>query len=65
MSSGGVSGFSAVPETLLIPLAARAMQPRAFPELHLDDPVAAGWPDRAGRRHELSVATRRLGYQIF
>jgi hypothetical protein len=27
--SSGVGGFSAVPETLLIPLAARAMQPRA------------------------------------
>lgn len=60
MSSGDMSDFSAVPETLLIPLAARAMQPRAFPELHLDDPVAAKWADRLGtelRRFESDRAT--------
>lgn len=48
VSSGGVSGFGVVSETLLIPLAARAMLPRAFPELPLNDPVAAGWSDRRG-----------------
>jgi O-methyltransferase involved in polyketide biosynthesis len=48
MSSVGVGGFNAVSETLLIPLAARAMQPRAFPDLQLDDPVAARWADRLG-----------------
>jgi O-methyltransferase involved in polyketide biosynthesis len=48
MSSVDVGGFNAVSETLLIPLAARAMQPRAFPELQLDDPVAARWADRLG-----------------
>lgn len=60
--SSDVSGFSAAPETLLIPLAARAMQPRAFPELHLDDPVAAKWADRLGadlRRFESDHATMR------
>lgn len=62
MSSGDMSDFSAVPETLLIPLAARAMQPRAFPELRLDDPVAARWADRLGadlRRFESDHATMR------
>ncbi|MEE3067447.1 MAG: class I SAM-dependent methyltransferase [Actinomycetota bacterium] len=57
-----MSGFSAVPKTLLIPLAARAMQPRAFPELHLDDPVAATWADRLGAdltRFESDHATMR------
>jgi O-methyltransferase involved in polyketide biosynthesis len=62
MSSGDLGGLNAVSETLLIPLAARAMQPRAFPELHLDDPVAAGWADRLGAdlgRFESDHATMR------
>jgi O-methyltransferase len=62
MSSVGVDGFNAVAETLLIPLAGRAMQPRAFPELQLDDPVAARWADRLGAdltRFESDRATMR------
>lgn len=62
MSSGDLGGLNAVSETLLIPLAARAMQPRAFPELHLDDPVAARWADRLGAdlgRFESDHATMR------
>jgi O-methyltransferase len=62
MPNVGVDGFNAVAETLLIPLAARAMQPRAFPELQLNDPVAARWADRLGAdltRFESDRATMR------
>jgi O-methyltransferase involved in polyketide biosynthesis len=46
MKALSVAGLGDVAQTLLIPLAARAMQPDAFPEIGLNDPAAAAWARR-------------------
>lgn len=48
MSNPSAENLTPVAETLLIPLAARAMQPAAFPDIGLNDPVAAAWIERLG-----------------